>query len=80
MQLLHHIVPAIQQYGPVYGTWMYSFEGFNSWMCRRAHNRAYPEATVIETYRVRLSLSDGCVVVELYVRGGPRKCNCSKPR
>ena len=53
MHLLLHHVPGIRQFGPVYGTWMFSFERFNSWMCRRAINRAFPEVTVIQTYRVR---------------------------
>ena len=42
----------MQQYGPVYGTWMYPYERFNSWICKRALNRAFPEVTVVETYRV----------------------------
>ena len=33
MHLLYHIVPGIQQYGPVYGMWMFSFKWINSWMC-----------------------------------------------
>ena len=52
MHLLHHVVPGIKHFGPVYGTWMFSFERFNSWMCRRTLNRASPEATVMQTYRV----------------------------
>lgn len=52
VHLLHHVVAGIKQFGPVYGTWMYSFERFNSWICRRVLNRAFPEATVMETYRV----------------------------
>ena len=51
MHLLHHAVEGIQRYGPVYSTWMYPFERFNSWLCRRVLNRARPEATVMETYR-----------------------------
>ncbi len=31
---------------------MYPYERFNSWMCRRALNRRYPEATIMATYRV----------------------------
>ena len=31
---------------------MYPFERFNSWISRRIQNRRYPEATVIETYRL----------------------------
>ena len=50
--LLHHIVNGIKWFGPVYSTWMYSFERFNSWLCRRSLNRFRPEATIMETYRV----------------------------
>ena len=52
LHLMHHIVQGIEWFGPVYGTWMFPYERFNSWMCRRALNRAHPEATIIETYRV----------------------------
>ena len=52
MHLIPHIVSGIKQFGPVYGTWMYPYERFNSWMCRRALNRAHPEVTIMETYRV----------------------------
>ena len=48
--LLKHIVPGIRKYGPVYGTWMYVFERFNSWICKRSLNMRYPEATVMETF------------------------------
>ena len=41
MHLLHLIPDGIATYGPVYGTWMYSFERFNSWMCRRALTRGH---------------------------------------
>ena len=34
--ILRHIVAGIKQYGPVYGTWMFVFERFNSWICKRA--------------------------------------------
>ena len=53
MHLLHHIARGIELYGPVYGTWMFAYERFNSWMTRRAMNRSRPEATIMETYRVR---------------------------
>ena len=43
---MHHIVQGIERFGPVYGTWMFPFERFNSWMCQRALNRAHPEATI----------------------------------
>ena len=49
---MHHIPEGIERFGPVYSTWMYPFERFNSWICQRVRNRAYPEATVMETYRV----------------------------
>jgi len=52
--LLHHVVNGIRQFGPVYSTWMYPFERFNSWICRRALNRYRPEATIMETYRVKI--------------------------
>ena len=52
MHLLHHIVDSIELYGPVYSTWMFAYERFNSWITRRVKNRRHPEATVMETYRV----------------------------
>lgn len=48
--ILHHIVDGIRHFGPVYGTWMFVFERFNSWICKRALNMRYPEATVLETF------------------------------
>ena len=54
LHLMRHIAEGINKFGPVYGTWMFSFERFNSWMCQRALNRATPEATIIETYRVSI--------------------------
>ena len=50
--MLHHVVEGIHRFGPVYSTWMYSYERFNSWLSRRALNRFRPEATIMETYRV----------------------------
>ena len=50
--LLHHLPLFLRRFGPVYGFWMYSFERFNSWISRRSLNRRFPEATVIETYRL----------------------------
>ena len=52
--LMHHIIDGIEQFGPVYSTWMYSYERFNSWLSRRALNRFRPEATIMETYRVSI--------------------------
>ncbi|XP_060080696.1 uncharacterized protein LOC132560058 [Ylistrum balloti] len=48
--LLHHITEGIRKFGPVYGTWMYVFERFNSWLCKRALHMQHQEATVVETY------------------------------
>ena len=53
LHLLHHVVEGICRLGPVYASWMYCFERFNSWMCQRVKNRANPETNVLQTYRVR---------------------------
>ena len=58
--ILHHVVSGIKRYGPVYGTWMYVFERFDSWICKRALNMKYPEATVMETFIVH----DWCQFME----------------
>lgn len=50
--LLHHVPMYIRRFGPVRGYWMYPMERFNSWISRRVMNRRYPEATVLQTYRV----------------------------
>ena len=50
--LLHHVPFYIRRFGPPHGYWMYPFERFNSWVIKRVHNRRYPEATVVETYRL----------------------------
>ena len=54
MHLLRHIVDGMKVYGPVYATWMYAYERFNSWLHRRVMNRRFPEATLMETYRVSI--------------------------
>lgn len=59
MHLMHHIAEGIEKFGPVYSTWMYPFERFNSWLCQRALNRAHPEITIMETYRVSCLLELG---------------------
>ncbi|KAL5015772.1 hypothetical protein ScPMuIL_005361 [Solemya velum] len=46
--LLHHIPDGLRKFGPVYGTWMFVFERFNSWICKCVLNMRYPEATVME--------------------------------
>lgn len=50
--ILHHIPDGINRYGPVYGTWMFVYERFNSWICKRVLNMRYPEATAIETFLI----------------------------
>ena len=42
----------IQKFGPVHSTWMFPYERFNSWLCRRAMSRKHPEATILRTYQV----------------------------
>ena len=36
-----------------YSTRMYCYEQFNSWLSERELNQFWPEATIMETYRVR---------------------------
>ena len=55
--ILHHLPEGIERFGPVHGTWMFAYERFNSWLCRRALNRRHPEATILRTYQVMLSVS-----------------------
>jgi hypothetical protein len=52
MHLLRHVADGIGHFGPVYGSWMFAYERFNSWLHRRVMNRRFPEATLMETYRV----------------------------
>lgn len=52
LHLLHHLPMFIRRFGPVHGYWMFSMERFNSWISRRVHNRRFPEATVLESYRL----------------------------
>ena len=56
MHILHHVADGLKRYGPVHSMWMYPYERFNSWTCRRATNRRGPEATIIETYRVHSNI------------------------
>lgn len=80
MHLMHHIAEGIEKFGPVYGTWMYPFERFNSWMCQRALNRAHPEITIMETYRVSCPLRcllSLCLlnIMETYRVSCPLRCH-----
>ena len=45
---MRHVVDGIRSFGPVYGSWMFAYERFNSWLHRRVMNRR------LETYRVCL--------------------------
>ncbi|XP_069110224.1 uncharacterized protein [Argopecten irradians] len=48
--ILHHVVQSIRKFGPVYSTWMFCYERFNSWLCKRTLNMRHPESTAVETY------------------------------
>ena len=61
MHLIRHIVDGMQQFGPVYATWMYGYERFNSWLHRRVTNRRYPEATLMET-QSKLFIQHTCMI------------------
>ena len=50
--LLHHLPMYMRRFGPVYSFWMYPMERFNNWIKNRVLNRRFPEATVIESYRL----------------------------
>ena len=52
LHLLHHLPMYIRCFGPVYGFWMFPVKRFNSWISKRALNRRFPEATVLESYRL----------------------------
>ena len=50
--LLHHLPMYIRRFGPVYEFHMFPMERFNSWIGKRVMNRRFPEATVVESYRL----------------------------
>ena len=56
MHMVHHVVDGIKLHGPVHSMWMYVYERFNSWVCKRVTNRSQPETTVMQTYKVRQDL------------------------
>ena len=68
MHLLHHVADGVRNFGPVYGSWMFSYERFNSWLHRRVMNRRFPEATLMETYRVCWIL---CLSVAVVLKSTP---------
>ena len=63
MHMVHHVVDGIKLHGPVHSMWMYVYERFNSWVCKRVTNRSQPETTVMQTYKVRQDL---CYYRNLY--------------
>ena len=52
LHLLHHLPMYIRRFGPLYSFWMYPLERFNNWIKNRVLNRRFPEATVMESYRL----------------------------
>lgn len=52
LHLLHHLPMYMRRFGPLYSFWMYPMERFNNWIKSRVQNRRFPEATVMESYRL----------------------------
>ena len=52
LHLLHHLPMYMRRFGPLYSFWMYPMERFNNWIKNRVLNRRFPEATVMESYRL----------------------------
>ena len=52
LHLLHHLPMYMRRFGPLHSFWMYPMERFNNWIKNRVHNRRFPEATVMESYRL----------------------------
>ena len=52
LHLLHHLPMYMRRFGPLYSFWMYPMERFNNWIKNRVQNRRFPEATVMESYRL----------------------------
>ncbi|XP_066920180.1 uncharacterized protein [Clytia hemisphaerica] len=42
----------MKKFGPLYATWMYCLERFNSWITRRTNNKNHMERCVMETYQL----------------------------
>ncbi|XP_066924621.1 uncharacterized protein [Clytia hemisphaerica] len=49
--ICHHFVENMKKFGPLYATWMYCLERFNSWITRRCNNKNHMERCVMETYQ-----------------------------
>lgn len=52
LHLLHHLPMYMRRFGPLHNFWMYPMERFNNWIKNRVLNRRFPEATVMESYRL----------------------------
>ena len=50
--LARHVPKGIERFGSVHATWMFTYEKFNFWLCRRALNRRHPAANILRTYQV----------------------------
>ena len=51
--ILRHIPEKIETNGPMYASWMFPFERMNSYLVRRANNKASMEQYIMETMQVR---------------------------
>ncbi|XP_062596774.1 uncharacterized protein LOC134258258 [Saccostrea cucullata] len=52
--LIHHIVDGLEEFGPVYGRWLFPYERANGWISRQCLRKGVEESTVMETYVVSL--------------------------
>lgn len=50
--LIHHIVDGLEEFGPVYGRWLFPHERANGWISRQCLRKGVEESTVMETYVV----------------------------
>ncbi|XP_066913307.1 uncharacterized protein [Clytia hemisphaerica] len=50
--VLNHFANSMRRFGPLYSSWMYAFERFNSWITRRCNNKAHMESSVMDTYQL----------------------------
>ena len=72
IHLLHHSVSSLRKYGIVYSTWMFGSERVMAIASKRATNKRYPEATIMETVAMysscvlrRLDLPKGSATVDI---------------
>lgn len=48
--MIHHIVDGLEEFGPVYGRWLFPYERANGWISRQCLRKGVEESTVMETY------------------------------